>query len=474
MRQLITVNEMAVKYLFVMLSFLLMASAAFAGNLVVIGSNQTPSYANTGDLVNMLNLNVSANMSGTGTMNISRMNITINRIMASGNISGIFIYVNGTGNTLGTLVGSNTSITENVSVIQLNPQVNVSQVNHTTLFIYINISKGATPREKFNVTLNSTQDIEVSEGNNVHNLTTTNSSTTQIQHVHSIGTITPRYVDTGDNSITGVQNQSFVIYLEINGTDRFENISIRLPSQYVLINITGISNSTYTLYGNYSVGSSPYLNLTFGGDTINISNYTNGGGYRGLNNGDGFIKINFTANTSASAVSSLHFNVTMTGSNLTNVNVTDNATGSMNVTTQDLITLTAALAKRTAIVNGSDFWEINLTINITANVSGILQFRMNNWNSTTVGYSLLNITNESGLVTSNSINYAMLRNTSGTGDTNSGQFNISTEYGAPTRGLALRYTGLNRTLVLKMIIPLNTPTASDFRTTYFWLFRSET
>ena len=446
----------------VVILMLAMAAPAFAGSVRINATNMAPTYANTGDLVHVLTLSPMVNASGV--TNITQLNITINRIDAPRNISGIFVYLNTTGGAVGSVVGSNTSITANVSRIAFTTVVNISEANHTLLFVLVNVSKGATSRSTFNVSLNATADIEIGPDHNVHNLSTTNSSTTQIQHVHAIGTLTPRYVD------TNVKNQSFVMYLEINGTDMFENLSIKVPSEYPIANVTGLSNSTTTIYGNDTVGYSPFLNITYGGDTINITDFR-----IGFSNEDAYLKINLTANTSAAAVASFRFNVTLHGSNLSAVNVTDNATGSMNTTTQQLITaIGAAFTKRGAIINGSDFWELNLTINITANVSGILQFRMNNWNSTTAGFGLLNITNETGLVTTNSANYALLRNTSSTGSTNSGQLNISTEYGAPTRGLALRYTGTTRVLILKMVIPLNTPTADDWGAAYFMLFRAET
>jgi flagellar basal body rod protein FlgC len=282
----------------------------------------------------------------------------------------------------------------------------------------------------------------------------------QIQDVHATGDITPNYVD------TSVINQSALLILNVTGSDNFDNISIVLPSSYKIVNVTEVSNKTNIIYNN-TLGA-VYFNVTFGGYTLNISNFT-----QGFNATDSFLKINFTINTSSTAVSSTRIRVNMTGSNLTNVNATETGTNSLNITTQQMINITTVtVTKSTAIVNGTDYWEFNITVNITANTSGILQFRMNNWNSTTQGYGLLNLTNETGAFVENVTYRAMLRNQSA--QTGSQQLNVTTDYGNLTRGLSLDYTGITKTLILKMTIPTGMPYTSDWWSTYYILFRSST
>lgn len=457
---------MKIYLLFIGVMLALVAPAFAEGTLnVTRGGLNAPSYINTNQTVVVLNITLNATF---GNVNVTGINISLMGTASTGNISAVSVYNdsdnNGVIGSSDILLGANNTwdTVSNISWVNFTTDFMVPAEKVVFFLIVFNTSTNAASVATVGANISSNLSIFVRGNNNITIPTTTiNSTLSQIQDVHATGTLTSRFVD------TSVVNQSFLAVLNVQGRDNFENISITVPPEYPIMNVTALSNTTAIIYNISLAGLN--LNISFGGNTINISNFT-----RGFNSEDSIIRINFTANTSAAAVPSLSVNLTISGGNLSYVNVTANSTGSLNVTTQVMISvINASVTKRTAIVNGTDYWEFNLTVNITANASGLLQFRMNNWSSTTRGSGILSLTNETGIFGSGTLTYyATLRNQSST--SGSSQVNVTTDYGSLTRGLSLSYTALTRILVLKMIIPNGTPTADDWRTTYFMLFRSDT
>ena len=169
--------------------------------------------------------------------------------------------------------------------------------------------------------------------------------------------------------------------------------------------------------------------------------------------------VNFTVNTSSADVASSAFTSVLYGSNLSDVGA--NYTGSAaSVATQQLVNITSVkIVKGAAILNGTDYWEFNLTVNFTANVTGLLQFNMTNWtNSNGQNMSLVNGTaNLSSLRDNQNMSHTM---------------NVSNSY---TNGISITgccTTGTFYYVVLRMIIPLNTPVSNNWAATYGVLFRS--
>jgi len=461
------------KYLLLFLILLIFVSPAFAdGKLnVTRGLLTTPAYINTQSITPVLNITFNVtNTNDANEVNVSSIFFNLTGTAYSGNVSGIFVYNDsdndGVIGNSDRLLGSNTVWNETngeFAVMQVNFTSNLTILNNTNKFIIIALNISSNAESVLTAGINISLNTSISTGNPNDFIAFPslyiNSTPSQIQDVHATGDITPNYVD------TNVINQSALLTLNITGSDNFENITFTFPSSYPIVAVSEVSNSTSIIYNSTLPD---FLNVTFGGFMINISNFT-----LGFNSADSFIKINFTINTSITAVSALKFNVSMTGSNLSGISTTETTIGSQNITTQQMINITTVtVTKSTAIVNGTDYWEFNITVNITANTSGILQFRMNNWNSTTQGYGLLNVTNETGAFVENVTYRATLRNQ--TAQTGSSQLNVTTDYGNLTRGLSLAYTGTTKTLILKMIIPTGMPYTNDWWSTYYILFRSST
>ncbi|MEM7816544.1 MAG: hypothetical protein QXZ20_01380, partial [Candidatus Aenigmatarchaeota archaeon] len=121
--------------------------------------------------------------------------------------------------------------------------------------------------------------------------------------------------------------------------------------------------------------------------------------------------------------------------------------------------------KNIAIVNGNDYWLFNFTISMNANVSGLIQFKMNDWRSD-IKNATIPIANGTG---DNATYYASMW----LSGNESNIFNVTNEYNKISDGVKLNaIENRNYTLILKMIIPRGTPIASDWWTTYSMLFRS--
>jgi len=412
--------------------------ALAAGNLTATGSDLAPTYINTKTVTNMLNLSLNATPdAGDGTVNITVINVTIGGNATIGNLSSVHIK-----NSTGSIIASNTTnSTSSQFKVHISNGLFVNASTNSSIVIAINLSSSAQRVSNISINISSTTDIGTAGSSNI-TISNTNSTESQIQDIHANVTVSPRYVD------TNVINQSLSYFINTSGADAIKNVSIVVPSQYSIVQLLSVKRGSTIL-----TGITDYTNTTTGGK-VNISL---------VSSTTENLTINFTVNTNASGISSQAFNSTITGSNLTDVE-TDVYNFTTNVTTKQLINVdNIQVIKNTALANGTDYWEFNFTLNITANVSGLVQFKMNNWNNS--AGQIMNLTNQTSLI--NATFYASLRHSSNTTNT----FNVTNEY----RNVGLSFTATENTLyyfVLRMVIPSGTPIASDWWTTYWTLFRS--
>jgi len=434
------------KYWIIFVGLLLFfISPVFASGITFIGTSLAPVFANTNASADVLNLSI--NVSGdNGATNISSINITV-VTGTFGNISSVTIK-----NSTGTVLGVNTSI---------NPATNMSYtvflgngffingtITNASLIVSINISGSATRQTNMSINVSSPAEIRTLNNDNV-SLVTTQSNGVFIQDIHGNATISPRFVD------TGVLNQSFLYAIVPKGGDAIKNISIILPPGFTLINITGVERGDSTnLTGDTdftNTTTSNRINITLASSTLLK------------------VEVFFTANINSTPVSSSAFNSTITGGNLTNVFTDPVSIEATNVTAKQLLNVSnVKIIKSTAIVNGTDYWEFNFTINYTANIptGGLIQFKLTNWNSTTA--DSINITNSNcpGSIC------ATLRN--GTDFNTTSKFNVTNNYGTFTTGISVSSITENNLIdvTLRMIIPTGTIVSSNWQATYGFLFRA--
>lgn len=431
--------------LFFTLFFSLFLVPAFAsGNLTIsrLGCDGcAPSHINTRQVYNMLNLSLNVTPgTGDGTVNITSMNVTIVGTAPISSIAKVEIK-----DVTGDVIASNTTnATATKFTIHIPNGLFINASSNASILIVFNISPSAT---RFNTTgANISASSEIGTTSNADNITITGNSIqsniSQIQDLHAIAYITPRTVD------TNVENQTFIYTINRTGSDKINRTEIVLPSEYVITNVNATIADVGTLF-----------TIQYSSNQINITNIGGGAGTNGP------IIVNFSVNTSSSSVNSMAFNSTIFGGNLSaSPDVINQATSV--ITKQIIIVQDINPIKTTALVNGTDYWEFNLTLNITANVSGLIQFKMNNWNSSE-GYTM-NLTNQTNINANNTLFYASLRSSGNS----TNYINVTNNYDI-TRGISLTATAGNLYyVILKMIIPSGTPTSSTWWTTYSMLFRS--
>jgi hypothetical protein len=427
------IDKMAVLVLLAMFS----APVLAAGNLTVYGSGTLVSHVNTNSSNAVLNLSLNVTPSaGDGTVNITAINVTVSPIgFNAGNITAVEIK-----NATGLSLGSNTTNATGTGkfVISIPSGYFLSNTSNTTFLVFVNISRTATRNINFSLNITASDEIGT-QGSNVTIATTSiNSTAVFVQNLHANASVSPVFVD------TSVINQSFVYTLVSTGADPVQNITVSVPSGYTSINLTavqqGSSNLSTSLYSNTTVSNQ--INITLNTPVSDT------------------FKVFFTANTSSSPVSSSAFASTITGSNLTGVS-TDVVANQTNVTTKVLANVTDTLVSKTvAVVNGTDYWEFNFTVNLTETISGLLQFKMTNWNNT--AGSVIDIVG-------GGTNLTTLRKDTDFNTTN--KFNVKNDYNI-TDGLS--YSGASGlvTIYLRQIIPSGTPISATWFTTYSILFRS--
>lgn len=437
------------KFIFVF-ALLLLASSAFAVNINVDGQSIAPPLINTNGTYPMLSLTFNAT---TDSANITAINVTLTATNMSGNtvtanVSGVELR----NETLDIIGFNNTwdNVTNSTQIFIQNG-FNVSSSANRTLYIYFRINRNAT--EYLNISANITN-FGILTSNSADNISISSANSTKsngslILDVHADAAMSPNVVD------TYVINQSFILNITITGQDPINRTIITLPSEFTNLNITNltVNGGSYSSYCP-TPGNQQYCE-NIGGSKINIT-FSSGGLPKETK-----IQINFTANTSSPV--STKVNITVDSS----TNLTDIPTDqTINIETKQIInSTTVSVSKGSAVVNGTDYWEFNFSLSFSANVSGILQFKMNDWNSQE-GYRL-NITNSSSAPWANTTTrYATLRESG-----SSVFYNVTTDYNL-SYGIPITVTAASmKYLVLRMIIPSGTPISSTWWTTYWMVFR---
>lgn len=433
---------------FVLGLLLLMSPVLAEGTLTVTkGVLSAPTYINTKTITPVANMTLNTTV---GSVNLTGILINIIGTASSGNVLGVFVYNDsdnngavGSGDAL--LGSSNVDTAANTSEVTLD--FTMAGYNQYYLIVALNISSSATSIATVGINITSNSSLYTESGNNV-TITGSwiDSGLPQIQDVHATAAISPRYVD------TNVTNQSFVYTITPTGADSFNNITVSVPIGYTVVNVTYVS---YSGSGQWnSTNLTPGVTVAFGSNFIDV-NYTTG------YNLSGSVAISFNANTNSSGtgLDQIAFNSTITGSNFTRVS-TDVSGNATSVTTKDLLSIASvSVIKGYAYLNGTDYWEFRFTLNFTADVTGMLQFRMNNWTDSS-GNSLS--------LTSCSTSCATLRNNTDASST----VNITQNYNI-AKGVSLAGTqGNTDSVILKMLIPSDTAVSSRWWTTYSMLFRS--
>jgi len=334
---------------------LVFVSPAFAaGNLEVNSSSLAPAYINTRNLTNMLSLNFNAT---TEDIRLVSINVTISGNATIGNVSSVSV-LNSTG---AVLAANSTNLTGTKFIIFIPNGINVSTLNITTLTVAVNLSASAASGSNLSVRINDLNEFGVNTTATTISSSAGASNSTEsiIQDVHVSTSIIPRIVD------TYVTNQTFIYTFLPTGTNSIQNFSLSIPSGFTLVNLSSVevggSNLSAGFYTNTTLSNQLNITLTSTSTTSTV-------------------KLFFNANTSSPAVG--FFTSTVTGSNLTGV-ATDAMSNQTNVTAKVLLNVTNIGAIKTvAIVNNSDYWEFNFTINVPSTVSGMVQFKMTNWTST--------------------------------------------------------------------------------------------
>ncbi|MBI4896057.1 MAG: hypothetical protein HY832_00725, partial [Candidatus Aenigmarchaeota archaeon] len=321
----------------------------------------------------------------------------------------------------------------------------VKVTQNSSLIIAVNIS--TTAQKLKNVSVNITSNIEIgtaTTGDNVSIVgTSLASNVSQIQDVRAYATIGPGLVD------TNVINQTLIYTITRTGTDRIDSINVTIPTGYTLKQFL-FAVFDGTVYSLINTTTNNHLIVTIPSP---------------LPSEPTVIKLNFTVDTNTSFQNMTGFMSTITGSNMTNVATVSNAT-EINVTTQTLISnITITGTKTTAVVNGTDYWEFNLTLGMNATFSrGRLQFKMTNWTDASGNQILLRS------ATNSSLNYTQLR------DSSNATYNMTVlndyDFAAGFLPAGCCTRGGTASVILRMIIPTGTISSSTWFTTYNALFRT--
>ncbi len=427
------------RYALPMMMLLILVSPSLAGgNLTINGSDMAPSYVNTAGSFAMLNLSLNVTPgAGDNTVNITYINITVKNATIS-NISAVEVR-NSTGSTIAS--NSTNSSAANFTVYFPGGYVVNSSTGNATLVVVFNISSSASRFNKTAANISLGAVVTTVAGDNV-TYATVESSHSQIQDVHAGAGITPHFAD------TGAVNQTFLYNITPTGSDLVKNISITIPPDFTNLVLVSMKRG-----GNVLVPETDYSNSTVS-NRINITL---------VSSTNLELIINFTLNTSSSETGNITFNSTVSSGNASTTTTAVN-TG---VTIKQLIRIhNVQGVKTTALPNGTDYWEFNFTINVTESVSGLIHFKMSNWNNS--ASQIISLTN-STVIDNNTGYYASLYLA-----TNSSRiFNVTTYYNM-TRGVQLSAAANTLYYVtLKMIAPSATPVSSSWWTTYSMLFRPD-
>ena len=447
------------------LAFLI--SPVFAdATLTVNGTSQVPRYINSGDNVTMLNLSL---LAANSTINVTSILINFSTpytTIEANNISAFVVNVSIYNDTDGdgifhsndtTLFGSNITFGNqtriNLTNITVGPiQVGTSSAVRLLVVFRLNITAPVLA----NISANITGAASIGTNETVSGSFPISSGLGETSDVHANVTMRPNFVD------TNATNQSIVYNFTITGVTPVNKTRITFPSGYTLVNVSGV-----TLNGlARSVDICPVATdvcTVVGAAEVNLT-YTPTLA-KGAN-----VSITLLVNTSLSALPRSTVNSTLYSSDLTMYNISSSVLGaSNNITTQPIINgSTVLIAKGAAIINGSDYWEFNFTLNFSATVPGIIQFKMYNWSD---GLNNISLTNSSGTEF-----YATMRNETNFNTT--GKFNIINAYNGTLGINHTASTASTFTVILRMVVPsrdlAGNPTAisSSWFTIYNFLFRA--
>ncbi len=455
-------------YLSVAFALFSVAPAFAAGNLTVTNGSLSQ-FSSSGDFWNT-GMNVILNISFNTT--VEDMNVTsilINNITGNlnySNITGIFVYNDSNKNAVidpsETLLGSNTSlnISTNSSFLPFATILNVPNNTKRNILIAYNITASAFLFNTTGAIIASNNSIGTNNTDSLNNITIStgsiNSTVKLILDMHANATITPRIVD------TNVTEQMLVYTITPTSQNATDRIKILVPAGYSLVDVTDVYVGT-TRYNRSFDGTnaSERVGVTRGDTEFNLTFTTPGPANQ--------VKINFTVNTSVTPQGSISFasKISGNGLNFADPYVFNEET---NVTTAQVMQILSVGGNKTAaLLNGTDYWEFTFKLNFTANVSGSIQFRMNNW------------TGPSGTInlTSGTVFYASIRND--TTITNSTRIaNVTNSYNT-TQVIPFNVTSDATTedtvtklkhLVVRMAIPSGIPVSSGWWTVYSIIFRS--
>ena len=449
------------KALIVVLVLAFLVSPVFAdATLTVSGTSQVPRYINSGDNVTMLNISL---LAANSTINLTSILVNFSTpytTVEANNISAFVVNVSIYNDTDGdgifhsndtTLFGSNITFGNqtriNLTNITVGP-IQVGTANAVRLLVVFRLN--ITAPVIANISANITSAASIGTNETVSGSFPISSGLGETRDVHANVTMRPNYVD------TNVTNQTIVYNFTITGVTTVNKTRITLPSGYTLVNISGVTlNDLARSIDICPVATDVCTNV--GTTEVNLT-YTPTLA-KGAN-----VSVTMLVNTSLSALPTSTVNSTLYSSDLTMYNVSSSVLRTYsNITTQPIINGTSVMiTKGAAIINGSDYWEFNFTLNFSAAVPGIIQFKMYNWSDGVNNISLAN--------SSETEFYATMRNETNFNTT--GRFNILNRYNGTTGINHTASTASTFTVILRMVIPSGTAISSNWFTIYNFLFRA--
>ncbi len=455
------------------------AMPAFAAGNLTVTNGTLSSFSSSGDFWNT-GMNVMLNItfySRISDVNVTGLTINLTGTLNASNITGVFVYNDSDGNAVigpsETVLGSNTSLNNSINSTFVLFSTVLSVPNHTnrSVLVAFNISRSAL---RFNTTgayisggANvNTSNLEVSD-NVTLALGTINSTVKQVLDMHANATLTPRIVD------TNVTAQMLVYTVTPSSQDALHKIKIIVPTGYTLVDVTDVSVGGSGRNRSFDGatgggGSNNGVGVTLGITEFNVSfNTTAQLGWL-----SSAARINFTVNTNITPQSSSAF-ASKIFSNTSFIDPEVISEGT-NVTTEQVIRILSVGGNKTAaLTNGTDYWEFTFRLNLTSNVSGIIQFKMSNWTSPS---GTINLTNQTP-TNNNTLFYANVRMSNESFGAGRSQ-NLTDNYNV-TGGIAFNVTGTSaetsngvKNFVLRMTIPNGIPASTGWWTMYSILFRS--
>ena len=419
------------------------ASPAFAFLNVTSNYVNLSSQSDIGSNVTMLNLSLS--LSDIADVNITGINFTFGSTNASINANetnlSVCVYNNSINQT--NFLGCNG--TWNGSVTTVPVGITISNAANITLIVAYDVNRSVIQPMNVSLNISSNSSVILNDTSILVNSSLVpqfpiSSNYTDVRTVRAWAEISPHFVD------TNVTNQTIKYFVSSITGDPFNRTIITLPGGFSLVGVELLLiNRSGGGDTNHSFCPPTYCSLSGNKITINDS--------AGMQN----ITLYFIVNTNSSNLSSMQFNSTIDGTNVNNI-TTEHSSDGINVTTKPMLNITnIAIIKNTAIVNGTDYWEFNLTLNVSEAITGTAHFKLADWNSTAAS-SAISLTNGTEY-------YATLRNNTELFYTEDA-VNLTNSYNM-AHGVFINSTASSTVnLILRMVIPIGTPIASDWWTTY--------